>query len=205
SVMSRPEEFHLAGDAALVRSMMGGSRPPGRRPTGGAGDDLAAFVERSFADAYTTCDRLAEAARVSESGTRYPATGLASRLRLVARLIKAGFATRVYYTAQDGYDTHAGQLPTHAGLLSELGGALLAFLDDLASARLGDRVVVLIFSEFGRQVRENASAGTDHGTAAPVFLAGGPVRSGLLGTAPDLLELEGNAPKMTADFRRLYA
>jgi uncharacterized protein (DUF1501 family) len=205
SVMSRPEEFHLVGDAALLRSTVGGARSPERLPTGVARDDLAAFVERSFVDAYTTCDRLAEAARVSESSTRYPATGLASRLRLIARLIKTGFATRVYYTAQDGYDTHARQLPTHAGLLSELGGALLAFLDDLATARLTDRVVVLIFSEFGRQVRENASAGTDHGTAAPVFLAGTAVRSGLLGTAPNLLELEDNAPKMTMDFRRLYA
>jgi uncharacterized protein (DUF1501 family) len=198
SVLSRLEEFDLVGDAALVRSMVG-------RPAGLARDDLAAFVERSFADAYTTCDRLAEAARGSESGARYPATGLARRLQLIARLIKTGFGTRVYYTAQDGYDTHARQLPTHAGLLSELGGALLAFLDDLASARLADRVVVLTFSEFGRQVRENASAGTDHGTAAPVFLAGPAVRSGLLGTAPDLLTLEGNAPKMTTDFRRLYA
>jgi uncharacterized protein (DUF1501 family) len=198
SVLSRLEEFDFVGDAALVRSTVGG-------PTSLARDDLAAFVERSFADAYTTCDRLAEAARVSESSTRYPTTGLANRLRLIARLIKTGFATRVYYTAQDGYDTHARQLPIHAGLLSELGGALLAFLDDLASARLADRVVVLVFSEFGRQVRENASAGTDHGTAAPVFLAGPAVRSGLLGTAPDLLTLEGNAPKMTTDFRQLYA
>lgn len=205
SVMSRLEEFHLGGDAALVRSMVGASRSPDRMPTGGARDDLAAFVERSFVDAFTTCDRLAEAARVSESSTRYPATSLASRLQLIARLIKAGFATRVYYTAQDGYDTHARQLPTHAGLLSELGGALLAFLDDLAGAHLSDRVVVLIFSEFGRQVRENASAGTDHGTAAPVFLAGTAVRSGLLGSAPNLLELEDNAPRMTMDFRRLYA
>jgi uncharacterized protein (DUF1501 family) len=205
SVMARLEELDLERDAVLLRSLVGGSRSPERPPTGVARDDLAAFVERSFVDASTTCARLAEVARDPETSSRYPATSLASQLHLIARLIKTGFATRVYCTGQDGYDTHARQLPAHASLLSVLGGALQAFLDDLASARLADRVVVLVFSEFGRQVRENASAGTDHGTAAPVFLAGTRVRSGLSGTAPDLLDLEDNAPKMTLDFRRLYA
>lgn len=195
STLSRLEEFHLASDAAALRSMASAA------PAGG----LTAFVHRSFLDAYTTCDRLAEVARAQDSGANYPSTGLAQRLQLIARLLKTGFATRVYYTSQGGYDTHAAQLPTHANLLRELGGALRAFLDDLAAAGLAERVAVLTFSEFGRQVRENASAGTDHGTAAPLFLAGAGVRSGLLGTAPNLLDLVGNAPKMTMDFRRVYA
>jgi len=169
------------------------------------GDDLSDFVHRSFFDAYTTSDRLAEAARVEDGGASYPSTGLANRLQLVARLLKSGFAARVYYTTQGNYDTHAAQLTTHANLLRELGGALRAFLDDLAAARLAERVAVLVFSEFGRQVRENASGGTDHGTAAPVFLAGPGVQSGLVGAAPNLLDLVGNAPKMTMDFRRVYA
>jgi uncharacterized protein (DUF1501 family) len=197
SVLSRLEEFHLMGDAAAVRGMVD---PP-------AGADAAplAFIQRSFLDAYTTCDRLAEVARAQDSGASYPSTGLATRLQLIARLLKTGFAARVYYTAQNGYDTHAAQLPTHANLLRELGGALRAFLDDLAAAHLAERAAVLVFSEFGRQVRENAGAGTDHGTAAPVLLAGPGVRSGLMGTAPNLLDLVGNAPKMTMDFRRVYA
>ena len=194
SVLSRLEEFHINGDAT-VRSM---APPPG-------GEDLSAFVQRSFLDAYTTADRLAEAARVKDGGVSYPSSGLANRLQLIARLLKSGFAARVYYTSQGSYDTHAAQLPRHAELLRELGGALRAFLDDLTASRLAERVSVLIFSEFGRQVRENASAGTDHGTAAPVFLAGPGVNAGLMGTAPNLLELTGNAPKMTMDFRRIYA
>jgi len=195
STLSRLEEFNLMGDAAAVRTMV--STP--------AAEDLPAFIHRSFLDAYTTCDRLAEVARVQSSGVSYPGSELANRLQLIARLLKTGFAARVYYTSQGGYDTHAAQLFTHANLLRELGGALRAFLDDLAAARLAQRVAVLVFSEFGRQVRENASAGTDHGTAAPVFLAGGGVQSGLVGTAPSLLDLVGNAPKMTMDFRRVYA
>jgi uncharacterized protein (DUF1501 family) len=196
SVLSRLEEFHLMGEAAAVRSMA--SAPP-------ESAGLSDFVNRSFLDAYTTSDRLAEVARVQDAGVSYPSSGLANHLQLIARLLKTGFAARVFYTSQGGYDTHAAQLFTHANLLRELGSAVRAFLDDLAAARLADRVAVLVFSEFGRQVRENGSAGTDHGTAAPVLLAGAGVKSGLVGTAPNLLDLVGNAPKMTMDFRRVYA
>lgn len=195
STLSRLEEFHLLGEAATVRTM---ASPE-------ASDDLNAFVHRSFLDAYTTGECLADVARVRDGGVSYPTTGLGQRLQLIARLLKTGFAARVYYTSQDGYDTHAAQLPRHAELLRELAGAVRAFLDDLTAARLAERVAVLVFSEFGRQVRENASAGTDHGIAAPVFLAGAGVKSGLVGTAPNLLDLVGNAPKMTMDFRRIYA
>jgi uncharacterized protein (DUF1501 family) len=106
---------------------------------------------------------------------------------------------------QGGYDTHSAQLGLHARLLRELSQALQAFLDDLAAARLEERVLVLCFSEFGRQVQENASAGTDHGTAGPVFLAGSSVSGGLLGESPDLSTLEDNAPRHTIDFRGVYA
>jgi uncharacterized protein (DUF1501 family) len=209
SVLSRLEEFQLQGDAAALRSMVSPLTLPSPSTSGVEGrvrgDDLSAFVQRSFLDAYTTCDRLAAVSRSSDSGATYPATGLANHLQLIARLLKTGFAARVYYTSQDGYDTHSAQLATHAGLLSELGGALRAFLDDLAAAHLAERVTVLVFSEFGRQVRENASAGTDHGTAAPVLLAGPALSSGLVGKAPNLQELVGNAPKMSMDFRRIYA
>src|SRR5262249_61152676 len=94
--------------------------------------------------------------------------------------LKPGSRARAFYTTQTGYDTHYAQLFTHFNLLAELAGALRAFLDDLASARLADRVTVLAFSEFGRRVAENGSAGTDHGTAGPVFPAGsqGPLRPG---------------------------
>jgi uncharacterized protein (DUF1501 family) len=155
-------------------------------------------------DAYTTADRLKEASRVKDGGA-YPATGLGHRLRLVARLLKAGFGTRVYYAVQAGYDTHHLQLLPHAALLGELGGALRAFLDDLRGAKLDDRVAVLVFSEFGRRVTENGSLGTDHGTAGPVFLAGSRVRPGLVGEVPSLLDLQDGDLKVGLDFRRVYA
>jgi uncharacterized protein (DUF1501 family) len=142
--------------------------------------------------------------RAEDPGARYPATGLASGLRAIARLIKSGGGTRVYYTSQGSYDTHAGQLGAHATLLEELSGALKAFLDDLKAAQLADRMLVLCFSEFGRRVAENGS-GTDHGTAGPVFLAGPQVKAGLVGEAPKLLDLQDGDLKMIIDFRRVYA
>jgi uncharacterized protein (DUF1501 family) len=168
------------------------------------GDDLATFVRRTTLEAYASARRLEAAARASDTAP-YPAGGLAGRLRLIARLLKAGFGTRVFYTLQAGYDTHGQQLVPHFGLLEELAAALAAFFADLAGAKLADRVVVLAFSEFGRTIRENASGGTDHGTAGPVFLVGPGVKGGLLGRPPSLTDLEAGEPKMTVDFRRVYA
>jgi len=169
------------------------------------GQDLAAFVQRSTLDAYATSERMAAVLRATDKGAKYPATGLAGRLRVIARLIKGGGGTRVFYTSQDGYDLHYTQLFPHANLLSELSGALKAFLDDLAAAKLAERVAVLCFSEFGRRVQENGSQGTDHGTAGPVFVAGPAVKAGLICATPKLLDLQDGDLRMSVDFRRVYA
>jgi uncharacterized protein (DUF1501 family) len=195
SALTRPEDAVLA--------LKGGAKSAAGEGPGGGGE-LAAFVRRSTLDAYATSERMAQVLRAEDTGARYPATGLAGGLRVIARLIKGGGGTRVYYTAQGSYDTHAAQLAGHAALLGELSGALKAFLDDLAAARLADRVLVLCFSEFGRRAAENGS-GTDHGTAGPVFLAGPGVRAGLVGEAPRLLDLQDGDLKMSVDFRRVYA
>jgi uncharacterized protein (DUF1501 family) len=186
--------------------LAGATDPKKALAAAGPGGDLKAFVRRSMLDAYAAADRLKEAAQVKDGGA-YPGTGLAGKLRLVSRLLKAGFRTRVFYAIQASYDTHHAQLTAHAQLLEELGGALKAFLDDLASAKLADRVAVLVFSEFGRTVRENGSAGTDHGTAGPVFLAGPGVRPGLVGETPPLLDLDPRHGdlRVNFDFRRVYA
>jgi uncharacterized protein (DUF1501 family) len=194
SAIERPEDFSLAAGAD-PRKALAKEEPA---------DDLAAFVQRSMLDAYATADRLTQVSG-DKDDARYPQSGLASRLRLIARLLKAGFGTRVYYAVQRTYDTHSVQLPEHARLLGELGGAVRAFLDDLKAAGLAERVAVLAFSEFGRRVAENGSAGTDHGTAGPVFLAGPGVRPGLVGATPSLLDLEDGDLKVGFDFRRVYA
>jgi uncharacterized protein (DUF1501 family) len=198
TALTRPEDFVIA--PAVAKPAF-----PAQQP----GEDLTAFVQRNTLDAYATADRMADVARAKDSGVSYPATDLAGRLRLIAGLLKGGVGSRVFYTSQprNAYDTHAAQLFVHASLLSELSGALRAFLDDLAAAQLAERVTVLVFSEFGRTVKENGSAGTDHGTAGPVFLAGPSVRAGLVGETPRLLDLDPKHGdlKMGLDFRQVYA
>jgi uncharacterized protein (DUF1501 family) len=194
SAMTDPEDFLLHGKRSAKPSAM----------LNGPADDLHAFVRRNLLDSYATADRMSHVVRVGAS-PGYPDTALAGQLRLIAGLLKGGVGTRVFYTVQSGYDTHYLQLPAHAELLAELAGALKAFLDDLAAARLANRVLVLCFSEFGRRVAENGSDGTDHGTAGPVFLAGPAVKPGLLGSCPSLMDLVDGDLKMTVDFRRVYA
>jgi uncharacterized protein (DUF1501 family) len=139
------------------------------------------------------------------SGARYPDTDLAHRFRLIAQLIRAGFATSIYYTELDGFDTHSSQLNRHANVLRTVGGALEAFIKDVQSRAPSRPVLVLVFSEFGRRVAENASEGTDHGTAAPVFLASTAVAPGIHGPYPDLAHLVDDDPVFAIDFRRVYA
>jgi uncharacterized protein (DUF1501 family) len=194
SALERVEDFHLSAGADPRRAL--GQEEPA--------DELTAFVRRSMLDAYATADRLAERAGPADA-SGYTGTLLGSHLQLVARLLKVGLDSRVFYVVQSGYDTHSRQLPSHAGLLGDLSRSLRAFLADLAAARLAERVAVLCFSEFGRRVQENGSAGTDHGTAGPVFLAGPGVKAGVVGEAPSLVDLEAGDLKMGLDFRRIYA
>jgi uncharacterized protein (DUF1501 family) len=207
SAMSRPEDSILTLNDQEKRAGSVREETPFSHGSGsdGTGHDLAAFVRRSTLDAYTTSERMADVIRAHDGDSRYPATGLSGRLKTIARLIKGGVGARVFYTSQNSYDTHYVQLSIHADLLGEFSGALRAFMDDLAAAKLADRVLVLCFSEFGRRVQENGSQGTDHGTAGPVFLAGPKVKAELLGEAPKLLDLQDGDLKMTVDFRRIYA
>jgi uncharacterized protein (DUF1501 family) len=172
------------------------------------GDDaLGLFTTRQVLSAYAAADQFQRQLQTtrSQSAAKYPESGLAAHLELISQLIKSGSGARVFYASQGSYDTHASQLYTHAGLLSTLSQALKAFLDDLKNTGLEDRVVVLVFSEFGRRVKENDSQGTDHGAAAPVFLAGAKTAGGLVGAAPELSDLDAGDVKMKIDLREIYA
>jgi uncharacterized protein (DUF1501 family) len=194
SALARLEDFTFDGLADMKSSL---ADTP-------ADDDLAAFVQRTTVDAYAAAERIDAVGRRRDSAA-YPGGELARRLSLIARLLKSGFGTRVFYTLQSGYDTHGQQPVPHYALLDDLAAALAAFFADLSAAKVADRVAVLAFSEFGRTIKENASGGTDHGTAGPVFLLGPGVKGGLAGKAPSLTDLEAGEPKSTVDFRRVYA
>jgi uncharacterized protein (DUF1501 family) len=173
---------------------------------GGPPGSLLEFIERSTTITYTSSARLEGVLRGQAAPTGYSDFyGLAQRFKLIAQLIKAGLTTSIYYTQLGGFDTHANQAGTHDNLLREVGDSLKAFFEDLNKSGEGKRVLVLVFSEFGRRVRENASGGTDHGTAAPVFLLGPGVKPGLHGPCPDLQNLADGDPKHAIDFRQVYA
>jgi uncharacterized protein (DUF1501 family) len=140
-----------------------------------------------------------------ESDNGYPKDPFAQKLRIVAELIAAGAPTRVYYVSLGGFDTHATQAGRHERLLEALGTGLGAFVRDLAQKSLTDKVLVMTFSEFGRRVAENASGGTDHGTAAPMLLVGGAVAPGVHGAQPSLSDLDQGDLKYKIDFRGVYA
>lgn len=135
---------------------------------------------------------------------QYPSSKLGQSLKRIAALIHADMETRVYYVSQTGYDTHAGQLDKHAELLGDLANSMAAFQRDLKANKRDDQVLTMTFSEFGRRAAENGSAGTDHGTAAPLFVMGRDVKGGILGQRPDL-NLDPKADlQYTTDFRGIY-
>ncbi|HHS95316.1 MAG TPA: DUF1501 domain-containing protein, partial [Phaeodactylibacter sp.] len=117
-----------------------------------------------------------------------------------------GTQTSVYYASLGGFDTHAGQLGRQKRLLKEYAEAVAAFVKELKAHRLLKDTLIMTFSEFGRRVKENASGGTDHGTANPVFLMGGALpKQGFYNMAPDLLDLDNGDLKYQVDFRSIYA
>jgi len=174
--------------------------------TARGGDSILNQVRGQFAAARGLSAQLAAIpADRAAHDTASPET-LEGRLETIRRLIEVDLPLRVYYTTQDGFDTHAGQRYTHQDLLRRVSQAVSGFLTSLKTSRLDERVVVLLFSEFGRRLKENASNGTDHGAAAPVLLAGRPVKGGLIGPPPNLSKLdEGGDPSFTTDFRDVYA
>lgn len=143
----------------------------------------------------------------------YPNTGLANQLKIVANLIGGGLKTKVYYVNLGGFDTHSNQVNTtdtttgtHANLWKQISDAVKAFMDDVKAMGVSKRVVGLTYSEFGRRIKSNASGGTDHGAAAPMFMFGDMVNPIVLGNTPDIPAnaLTGDNVQMQYDFRSVY-
>ncbi|MEM1232571.1 MAG: DUF1501 domain-containing protein [Pseudomonadota bacterium] len=160
-------------------------------------------------DAYEQAELTGSAiARRLERGAmrrfQFPETALAEQLHAAARLLDAGAEVPVFKVMQEGYDTHDNQPDAHAGLLHDLSEAIAAFSQAAKAMGRWEDVAIVTYSEFGRTARENGSAGTDHGTAAPVFVAGGAVRGGFGGVRVDLTQLSNDDLVYTTDYRALY-
>lgn len=162
-------------------------------------------VLSTYESAQATGDRIRTKLELSRDRRwDFPDSGLGEQLRNAARLLDAGVDVPVLKVVQDGYDTHEGQPDVHAYLLMELSEALGAFARSMQDIGHWDRVTVVTYSEFGRRAYENGSAGTDHGTAAPVFVIGGRVEGGLAGERPSLDRLVDRDLVHTTDYRSVY-
>jgi uncharacterized protein (DUF1501 family) len=163
------------------------------------------FLRSQAATVYQTVDKLKAAAEKYKSNTEYPGSALGQQLKRAAQILAGNFGVRIMYVSQDGYDTHANQAEQHTALLGDLAGSLAAFDRDLSGLGLADRVAIMVFSEFGRRVEENASAGTDHGAASCLFIAGAKVNGRLFGEYPQLDKLDEGDLIYNTDFRSVYA
>ena len=166
----------------------------------------AALLDATAQSFVQGSSQLATATAVYKPAVTYPNSSFAAGLQLLSEVIVNSLGLRVGYVTLGGFDTHADQATTQAKLLSDLALGLSAFFADLTAHGKADDVIVMTWSEFGRRVHENASLGTDHGTAAPLFVLGNAVTGGLLGEPADLSKLDpyGNL-QFTVDFRSVYA
>jgi uncharacterized protein (DUF1501 family) len=203
-------------DPGTFYQLVSGSSSGGQddAPPTTAGRELA-YIRQVATQSMGFAARVKAAAdKAQNRSALYPAAGqnsLADQLRIVARLIAGGLRTRIYMVNLGGFDTHSNQVAadtttgTHANLLGKLATAVGAFVDDMEILGCDHRVIGMTFSEFGRRVASNASLGTDHGTAEPVFLFGTMVRPGIVGDTPSLSDLSNGNLKTQFDFRSVYA
>ncbi len=134
----------------------------------------------------------------------YPTSPLGKTMEWISQLMHGGLNSKIYYTTLDGFDTHGNQLQRHNGLLPTLNDALYAFYQDMVKTKKLEEVTIVVFSEFGRRVPDNGS-GTDHGTAAPMFIIGGKNKGKIIGNNPNLKDLNKGDLKYETDFRSVYA
>ncbi|MED5429660.1 MAG: DUF1501 domain-containing protein [Chloroflexota bacterium] len=167
---------------------------------------VAEYIGKTGLDVLKGADLLANVASKYKSSIEYADNAIAKSLRDVARIHFADLGTRVFYTNHGGYDTHANEMPTHPKLLNDLSGAISDFMDDLEEHNASDDVAILVFTEFGRRMRDNGS-GTDHGSGGGAFLIGKSVKGGLYSEYPSLNPNDwehGEDLKHTIDFRGIY-
>ncbi len=205
--LTQPESYQLIADPANKKGLNARTQAllrlydsyPKTAP-------YAALLDATAQDAQQGSKILMEADAAYKPAVTYPTGAFADGLKVLAEVIVQGLGLRVGYITLGGFDTHANQVNEQPALLQTLAEGLSAFYSDLAAHGKADDVVIMTWSEFGRRVHENGNEGTDHGTAAPLFVMGNAVTGGIYGEPPDLSNLDqtGNL-KFTIDFRQVYA
>jgi len=203
--LSVPEAFgYLEGQGGDTSEafVTANKMPTAEEPA--SGNPTLDFLRQTSLNATLSSDKIRSASRQYKGGISYPGGRFAQSMQTVARMIAGKMPTRIYYVSLTGFDTHANQTGAHRNLMRQLGETLAAFQRDMEGMGEAERVIVMTFSEFGRRVAENGSGGTDHGTAAPLFVMGKHVGGGLHGQRPSLTQLDAGDLRHTTDFRRIY-
>lgn len=192
-----PNQFYQ-----LIEGSSADTDPP---PNTIAGNQLR-YIKEISARSIRYAELIKEKADTVQNLADYPNSNIADQLAIVAELVAGGMETPVYLTSMGGFDTHSNQSGRHSSLLNTLSEAVGAFQLDLERLGVADRVVLMTFSEFGRTVEQNGSGGTDHGSAAPLFVIGRGVNGGISGSNPDLTDLDRSGDnKYEVDFRQVYS
>lgn len=196
--ISNPREFYqIALNGELYDTQIPGSTPP---------VEELRFVRSVANSAFRYSETIRDAYNRASNQANYPDHNLGNAAAIIARLIKGNLGSKVYMISIDGFDTHADQANSHPYLLQVTAQALAALFDDLRASGHSQNVLAMTFSEFGRTIFENGSAGTDHGTGAPMLVLADDIGSGFHGQAPDLVNVDDYGdPFYSVDFRTAYA
>ena len=196
--LKNPGKFHQIAQNRLLARMS--------QETAFGHQEQVDYLYKTLAETASSADYLYGKSKIYQSALTYPNSDFGKNLKTTAELINSGVESRVYYLALSGFDTHVRQPEQQQRLLAELGDGLAGLAADLRQSNQWGNTLVLVFSEFGRRVNQNASHGTDHGTANTVFLAGGALRKkGVINEAPDLANLDQGDLRHQVDFRGIYA
>ena len=168
--------------------------------------DNAEYLYKTLAETVSSAAYIYQTSKVYKSATTYPNHQFGKSMKTIAELITSGVNTNVYYVSLGSFDTHFNQQKRQADLLQQLSETVKVFMDDLKVSGKQDNVLLMTFSEFGRRVSENASGGTDHGTANQIFLFGNKLKQkGIYNEAPNLSDLDDGDLKFSVDFKNVYS
>ncbi len=169
------------------------------------GEETADYLYKTMSETLSSADYIFQQSKLRPTGETYPGTGLGKDLKTIASLIMSDINTKVYYVSLGSFDTHVNQESQQKKLFTELNDAIKAFTNDLKKNNRFQDVLLMTFSEFGRRVSQNASGGTDHGTANNMFfISGGLKQKGMLNAMPDLADLNEGDLKFSIDFKDVY-
>ena len=205
--MKDPKRLFGTSNERFFKDVLKSHEPGRMTQTGGDGnEETVDYLYKTMSETLSSANYIFEQSRAHPSSAEYPKTELGNGLKTIASLIFSDINTKVYYISLGSFDTHVNQENQQQRLFTELSNALKAFTADLKNNNRFNDVLMFTFSEFGRRVSQNASGGTDHGTANNMFLIGRALKQkGIINSMPDLDDLEEGDLKYKIDFKTVYA